>query len=124
MKPQAILLALITFGLTGCATTVAPPSTISRAATDAIGIHSAFFGNGLNVADVKNEVVKLLRTGSEGFVANAKSLNADPLPYHEKCLVIDYELNGGRYLFFVTNGKRVNYDILIRNAEKMSRTKH
>ena len=117
MMPQVILLALITFGLTGCATTVAPPSTIGRAAVDAIGIHSALFGNGLDVADVKSEVVKLLRTGSEGFVANAKSLNADPLPYRDKCLVIDYELNGGRYLFFVTNGKKVNYDMLIRNAE-------
>jgi hypothetical protein len=83
-----------------------------------IDIRSAIFGTGTKVSDVTDRVISLLREDPAGFSARGDVLGADPLPYSNKCLVIDYYYAGKPYRFFVANQQYVSSALLVKNAKQ------
>ena len=85
----------------GCSKSVSDVQTIS-----------AVFGTYTNYADVSYRVRDLLHLSS-GFQVDTKMLQADPMPYYNKALVIVYEIKGQRHIFTAAEGETVSTTILM-----------
>ncbi len=83
----------------------------SKSASD-VQIISAVYGTYTNYADVSYRVRDLVHLGS-GFEVDPKFLQADPMPYYNKALVIVYEIKGQRHIFTAAEGDTVSTTILM-----------
>ncbi len=96
-----------------------PPAALLAATNSArLKIRSAEFGMGQKVTDVTARVEELLRAPADSFVADAKTLDSDPLSGKKKQLVIRYDYAGTNRVLKVSGGGRVSYRSLERNALK------
>ena len=95
-----------------------PPPTASGPTTNSVNvsIRSAEFGAGKNVVDVTERVRQLLRGPDDSFIADAKTLGADPLPGKKKQLIIRYDFGGSSGIMTVPGASSVSYRSLERNA--------
>jgi len=117
MKSITLLSVVVLSLAMGCATPPRHITPVSRGAVRDIDISYASFGSGTKVADVTDRVIELLRTEAAGFEARANVLGTDPLPYHSKCLIIDYSYQDKRYRFAVANKHHVSYELLLKNTK-------
>ena len=81
-------------------------------------ILSAEFGMGKQVTNVTARVIELLHTQPGGFIANAKSLGADPLPGKKKRLVVSYDYKGEAHTLTIPAAKEMSYQSLVKNVSK------
>lgn len=81
-----------------------------------IDIRAATFGTGTHTADVTDRVIHLLQSDPAGFSARADTLGVDPLPYSNKCLIIDYYYKGKPCRFAVVGQQHVSYKLLLKKA--------
>jgi hypothetical protein len=82
-----------------------------------VQVISAVFGESTNFADVSIRVSDLLHLAS-GFKAQPTLLQADPLPYYHKTLVIIYEVKGRRHIFTTAEDGDVSATILLEAAKQ------
>lgn len=101
-------------------TPISPPSetNTNSPVSPAITVRSAEFGAGKNVSDVTARVAELLRTQPDGFMVNADTLGADPLPGKKKRLVVKYDYKGASHVLTIPGGKHLDQQTLVNNASK------
>lgn len=82
-----------------------------------VKIVSAVYGSNTNYVDVSDQVTKMIDL-KINFKATPEFMQVDPLPYHNKALVIVFEVGGRRHIFtsLASDNSPINAGVLLESA--------